>query len=241
MSGCEILLIGDAVEDQAMGVDPLATAGIEAYLLPAEQQGCALTGIIETYIHADHRSLAQDLADLSVGDSARAASRGFGELPLSALTGRPTHLTWERHRRNYGNPRLHAGEPRARDHRHHSVTRSLVWSDGRCPVVPIVDCRPTRHYARGHLASTLPVPYGHPSFVRLVGMILEIPDIWARLPLLFPHQLLLPEERSPDQKSALKSAWPLSRPILGCWRGQAGTWNTMGTAYRRSRNEAGGR
>jgi hydroxyacylglutathione hydrolase len=61
-SGCASYLIGCAHSGQALVVDPLADLGARAYALEAADRGVRIAYVIDTHIHADHRSAAQELA-----------------------------------------------------------------------------------------------------------------------------------------------------------------------------------
>jgi glyoxylase-like metal-dependent hydrolase (beta-lactamase superfamily II) len=65
--GCNSFLVGDEVSGQGAVVDPLGQVGIEAYVLEAHSLGMQIVEVLETHVHADHVSLAKDLArELSV-------------------------------------------------------------------------------------------------------------------------------------------------------------------------------
>src|SRR5262245_18872784 len=61
-SGCASYLLGCARGGQAIVVDPLADLGARTYALEAADRGLRIAHGIETHIHADHRSAAQELA-----------------------------------------------------------------------------------------------------------------------------------------------------------------------------------
>src|SRR5262245_9596140 len=61
-SGCASYLIGCVRSSQAVVVDPLADLGARAYALEAADRGLRIAYVIDTHIHADHRSAAQELA-----------------------------------------------------------------------------------------------------------------------------------------------------------------------------------
>lgn len=61
-SGCASYLLGCARCGHAIVVDPLADLGARAYALEAADRGLRITYVIDTHIHADHRSAAQELA-----------------------------------------------------------------------------------------------------------------------------------------------------------------------------------
>ena len=61
-SGCASYVLGCARSGQAIVVDPLADLGAEAYVLEAADHGLRITEVIDTHVHADHRSAAQELA-----------------------------------------------------------------------------------------------------------------------------------------------------------------------------------
>jgi hydroxyacylglutathione hydrolase len=61
-SGCASYLLGCAHSGQALVVDPLADLGARAYALEAADRGLRIAYVIDTHIHADHASAAQELA-----------------------------------------------------------------------------------------------------------------------------------------------------------------------------------
>jgi hydroxyacylglutathione hydrolase len=61
-SGCASYLIGCVQSSQAIVVDPLADLGARAYALEAADRGLRIVYVIDTHLHADHRSAAQELA-----------------------------------------------------------------------------------------------------------------------------------------------------------------------------------
>jgi hydroxyacylglutathione hydrolase len=61
-SGCASYLIGCVGSAQAVVVDPLADLGAGAYALEAADRGLRIAYVIDTHMHADHRSAAQELA-----------------------------------------------------------------------------------------------------------------------------------------------------------------------------------
>src|SRR5919109_5552588 len=61
-SGCASYLLGCTRSGQAVVVDPLADLGAGAYALEAADRGLRISYVIDTHIHADHRSAAQELA-----------------------------------------------------------------------------------------------------------------------------------------------------------------------------------
>jgi hypothetical protein len=61
-SGCASYLIGCARSGQAVVVDPLADLGAGTYALEAADRGLRIAYVLDTHIHADHRSAAQELA-----------------------------------------------------------------------------------------------------------------------------------------------------------------------------------
>ncbi|MCL5116115.1 MAG: MBL fold metallo-hydrolase [Firmicutes bacterium] len=60
--GCMSYIIGDPTSGEGIAVDPLGALGAEAYILAAQDLGLALVEVIETHVHADHASSAQELA-----------------------------------------------------------------------------------------------------------------------------------------------------------------------------------
>jgi hydroxyacylglutathione hydrolase len=61
-SGCASYLLGCVRSGHAIIVDPLADLGARTYALEAADRGLRITHVIDTHIHADHRSAAQELA-----------------------------------------------------------------------------------------------------------------------------------------------------------------------------------
>src|SRR5258705_3130721 len=61
-SGCASYLLGCMDSSQAIVVDPLADLGSRAYALEAADRGLRIVYVIDTHIHADHRSAAHELA-----------------------------------------------------------------------------------------------------------------------------------------------------------------------------------
>lgn len=60
--GCLSYLLGDTDSGEALVVDALSTIGVEDYVLRAAERGLALSSVIDTHVHADHRSLGPELA-----------------------------------------------------------------------------------------------------------------------------------------------------------------------------------
>lgn len=60
--GCSSFIIGDAVAGEGIAIDPLGALGVEAYIFAAQDLGVSLTQVVETHVHADHASCAQELA-----------------------------------------------------------------------------------------------------------------------------------------------------------------------------------
>jgi hydroxyacylglutathione hydrolase len=60
-SGCASYVIGCVRSGQAVVVDPLADLGARAYALEAADRGLRIAYVIDTHVHADHRSAAQEL------------------------------------------------------------------------------------------------------------------------------------------------------------------------------------
>jgi hydroxyacylglutathione hydrolase len=61
-SGCASYLIGCPRSGEAIVVDPLADLGAGVYALEAADRGLRITCVVDTHIHADHRSAAQELS-----------------------------------------------------------------------------------------------------------------------------------------------------------------------------------
>lgn len=60
--GCTSFVIGDAITGQGVVVDPLGAVGADAYVLAAQDLGLNIVEVVETHVHADHRSCAVELA-----------------------------------------------------------------------------------------------------------------------------------------------------------------------------------
>src|SRR5262245_41745296 len=61
-SGCASYMVGCVRSGQAVVVDPLADLGARAYALEAADRGLRIAYVIDTHVHADHRSAGQELA-----------------------------------------------------------------------------------------------------------------------------------------------------------------------------------
>lgn len=61
--GCSSYLFGDEVSGEGMVVDPLESAGSAEYVLTAQDLGISISKVVETHVHADHRSAARSLAE----------------------------------------------------------------------------------------------------------------------------------------------------------------------------------
>ena len=81
-SGCASYLIGCVRSGQAVVVDPLAELGARTYALEAADRGLRIAYVIDTHVHADHRSAGQELA--------RATGATLA-LPAGAATEYPFH------------------------------------------------------------------------------------------------------------------------------------------------------
>ncbi|AKA48258.1 beta-lactamase [uncultured archaeon] len=74
--GCNSYLLGDEVTGTGMVVDPLESVGATEYIMTAQDLGITINHVVETHVHADHRSGARELAKslgLKVSFGARAA------------------------------------------------------------------------------------------------------------------------------------------------------------------------
>src|SRR6266545_2443953 len=81
-SGCASYLLGCVRSGQAIVIDPLADLGAGMYALEAADRGLRIAYVIDTHVHADHRSAAQELA--------RATGATLA-LPAGARTDYPFH------------------------------------------------------------------------------------------------------------------------------------------------------
>ncbi len=61
--GCLSYLLGDLESGEAVVVDALEPIGVEGYVLRAAERGLALRSVIDTHLHADHRSIGPALAE----------------------------------------------------------------------------------------------------------------------------------------------------------------------------------
>ncbi len=61
-NGCASFIVGDDSDGRGIVVDPLATFGADSYILNAAEVGLKIVGVIETHVHADHHSVARELA-----------------------------------------------------------------------------------------------------------------------------------------------------------------------------------
>lgn len=82
--GCNSYILGDDVSGEGMVVDPLGTVGAAEYILTAQDLGISLNHVVETHIHADHRSSANELAD-SLGVKVSFGRRADVNFPFEAL------------------------------------------------------------------------------------------------------------------------------------------------------------
>ena len=60
--GCNSYLLGDEVSGFGMVVDPLGTVGVTEYIVKAQDLGLSINYVVETHVHADHKSSARELA-----------------------------------------------------------------------------------------------------------------------------------------------------------------------------------
>lgn len=60
--GCASYLIGCGRAKEAVVIDPLASVGLEEYLMEAADRGLTITHVIDTHTHADHVSIGRSLA-----------------------------------------------------------------------------------------------------------------------------------------------------------------------------------
>lgn len=60
--GCSSYLLGDEVSGYGMVVDPLESVGVAEYIFTAQDLGISINYVVETHVHADHRSSARELS-----------------------------------------------------------------------------------------------------------------------------------------------------------------------------------
>ncbi len=60
--GCNSYLLGDEVAGTGMIVDPLESVGTTEYIMTAQDLGININYVVETHVHADHKSGARELA-----------------------------------------------------------------------------------------------------------------------------------------------------------------------------------
>jgi hydroxyacylglutathione hydrolase len=75
-AGCLSYLVGDEVAGEGLVVDPLASLGVEAYVEATLAAGLGIQAVVETHVHADHRSAARELAEGMGAQLALAAQAG---------------------------------------------------------------------------------------------------------------------------------------------------------------------
>ena len=63
VNGCNSFVVGDELSGKAAVVDPLEYAGVDRYIMEAQNWGMKLNYVIETHIHADHASIALGLSE----------------------------------------------------------------------------------------------------------------------------------------------------------------------------------
>lgn len=61
--GCNSYIVGDEVTGKGMVVDPLESVGAVEYLMTAQDLGISVGHVVETHVHADHRSAAKELSE----------------------------------------------------------------------------------------------------------------------------------------------------------------------------------
>lgn len=61
--GCNSYLLGDEVSGSGLVVDPLESVGSTEYVMTAQDLGITINHVVETHVHADHRSCARKLAE----------------------------------------------------------------------------------------------------------------------------------------------------------------------------------
>lgn len=80
-------LVGCVRAREAFIVDPIADLGVDFYVLEAADLGVAITGVLETHIHADFISCARQLAEMNdcphyLGEPAK----GYAQYDFTPLT-----------------------------------------------------------------------------------------------------------------------------------------------------------
>lgn len=63
--GCASYFLGCVKAREAIVVDPLASVGVEEYLLEAADRGLEIKYVIDTHTHADHISCGRELAEMT--------------------------------------------------------------------------------------------------------------------------------------------------------------------------------
>lgn len=63
--GCASYFLGCVKAKEAAVVDPLASVGVEAYLMEAADRGLEIKYVIDTHTHADHISCGRELAEMT--------------------------------------------------------------------------------------------------------------------------------------------------------------------------------
>ncbi len=63
--GAASYLVGCVRAKECVIVDPIADLGADFYVLEAADLGLSITGVLETHVHADFRSCARELAELT--------------------------------------------------------------------------------------------------------------------------------------------------------------------------------
>ena len=65
--GAASYLVGCVRAKEAVIVDPIADVGTDFYVIEAADLGLSIIGVLETHVHADFRSCARELAELTGG------------------------------------------------------------------------------------------------------------------------------------------------------------------------------